>query len=95
VFYFTYICAAYYVIVCFSTIGYGDIIPFNVAARFTMVAIIISNLTVLSNFLTQLIEILFQRSSFERKCKYNDHLVIIGELPEYFLADLLQEIFNL
>lgn len=73
-----YIVAGYYIIVCFSTIGFGDIIPLKTGSRFTMVAVLISNITVLSNFLGKLTEMLFARSSYDKKSNFSDHLVIIG-----------------
>jgi hypothetical protein len=50
---------------------------------------IITNITVLSNFLSHFTELLFSKSSLDRDYDFYDHLVIFGEFPDYFLADFL------
>lgn len=90
-----YVVASYYVIICFSTVGYGDIYPNIWQTRVLMIVVLITNLTVLSSFLSKFTELLFMRSSYDREYQFNDHLVIFGDFPDYFLADFLSELVEI
>lgn len=87
--YLDYVNVSYFTIICISSVGYGDIYPKVWQTRILMVAMIITNITVLSNFLSHFTELLFSKSSLDRDYDFYDHLVIFGEFPDYFLADFL------
>lgn len=53
-----YISAAYFIIVSFSTIGYGDIYPKDWFARLIQVILLVNNITVMSSFLGKFTELL-------------------------------------
>lgn len=91
---FDYLASAYFVIVSFSTIGYGDIHPDVRLIRFVMVVVIIINITVMSNFLGRLIEHIFQLSPYNKYYDFKDHVVIIGNLPEEKVFNFLEEIIE-
>ena len=54
-----YLKASYFVIVSFSTIGYGDIYPLKSWTRLACILALVVNITVMSNFLGKLIDFLF------------------------------------
>lgn len=73
-----YIRAAYFVIISFSTIGYGDIFPVDRIARLVMCFLLVINITVMSSFLGNLIAQIFSLSPYNREYDFKDHVIIIG-----------------
>ena len=63
---FTYIAACYYSIVSLTTIGYGDIYPITWESRMFAIVIIFFNISVLSNFLSNFTDKIYQISPFIR-----------------------------
>ena len=76
---FDYIASAYFVIVSFSTIGYGDIFPTDWFSRMFQDLLIVINITVMSSFLSNFTNLLYQISSYDKTYEFNNHVVIIGE----------------
>ena len=70
---------AYFCIVTFSTIGYGDIVPIDPLSRITITVLLILNITVMSNFLSKFTDLLFLISNYDKRYDYSDHIVIIGD----------------
>jgi hypothetical protein len=56
-----YIDISYFVVVSFSTIGYGDIYPIKVASRLVVAVLLVINITIMSNFLSELIERIYSQ----------------------------------
>ena len=83
--------AAYYTIVSFSTIGYGDIYPkqtvfswneliFFQLSRLCQICLCVLNITIMSNFLGKFIEHLFALSPYNKEYDFKDHVVVIGDI---------------
>lgn len=89
---FTYIAACYYSIVSLTTIGYGDIYPITWESRMFAIVIIFFNISVLSNFLSNFTDKIYQISPFIRNFNFKNHIVIIGELPTTFLRYFIKEL---
>ena len=54
-----YITASYFIIVSFSTIGYGDIYPKDWFSRLIQIILLINNITVMSSFLGKFTDLLY------------------------------------
>ena len=89
---FTYIAACYYSIVSLTTIGYGDIYPITWESRMFAIVVIFFNISVLSNFLSNFTDKIYQISPFIRNFTFKNHIVIIGELPTTFLKYFIKEL---
>ncbi len=79
-------------IVCISTIGYGDFYPTHWFSRIMMVALLLINITVMSNFLAKFTSLLFSISSYDKKYDFENHLVVFGTYQDYFVSDFMAEI---
>ena len=89
---FDYIGASYYSIVSLTTIGYGDIYPMLWSSRLYTICILFFNISVLSSFLSKMTEKIYQISPYIRNFYFNNHIIIIGELPLTFLKYFIKEL---
>ena len=78
-----YIKCGYYLIVCFSTIGYGDIYPIHWFSRMVMVMLLLINITVMSNFLGKCVRKELKKKS--KRISYCDLLLIMYVLMFLFV----------
>jgi hypothetical protein len=87
--------AAYFVTISFSTIGYGDIFPCITESRLAISLLLVINITIMSNFLTQFIEYLYEVSLYEKFYDFSGHVVIVGHIPEAYFGRFLSELIEL
>ena len=72
--------AFYYMIITSSTIGYGDIFPETVLARFIVIALVLCFFAVFGDSISK-IATLVRETNFNNKFyKMKNHIVIIGTL---------------
>ncbi len=91
---FDYITAAYYVIVSMTSIGYGDISPYNWVTRVCTICILFFDISVLSSYIGQLTEHIYKLSPYIRNYYFKNHIVIVGELPPSFMKYFLKELYQ-
>lgn len=87
-----YIGIAYFVVVSFSTIGYGEIYPIKTTSRLIVAALLVINITIMSNFLSQLIERIYSQKAFISDYEFDGHIVIFGEIPDSYLFKFISEL---
>lgn len=71
-----YIDAIYYITVTGSTLGYGDISPIRAISRFTIIFVIVIIIYIFANQVKQIIAILYQDDSYDKKMHLKNHVVI-------------------
>lgn len=90
---FDYVSSSYYAIVSLTTIGYGDIYPLRWESRLFTIFILLINMSLLSNFFSQINEKIHEISPYIRNFSYINHIVIIGNLPFAFLKYFVKEVY--
>lgn len=90
---FDYVSSSYYAIVSLTTIGYGDIYPRRWESRLFTIFILLINMSLLSNFFSQINEKIHEISPYIRNFSYINHIVIIGNLPFAFLKYFVKEVY--
>lgn len=89
---FDYITACYYSIVSLTTIGYGDIYPIRWESRVISMFVLFVNISLLSNFINKMNEKIHEISPYIKHFAFNNHIVIIGDLPANFLKYFIKEV---
>lgn len=90
--------AFYYIIVTFSTVGYGDITPHTYAGRGVMIFFILFGIALLPHQIGQLINAirLFNKYEYTRyhPRKHVDYLLVLGTLDARVLTSLFEEWYH-
>lgn len=89
---FDYKAAYYSVIVSMTSIGYGDIFPKLWPTRLCTICLLFVDISVLSNYIGQMTEYMYRLSPFIRNIKFENHIVIIGDMPLTFLKYFIKEL---
>ena len=87
--------ALYFVVVTFTTVGYGDMLPTGHGSRALMVVFIIVAFTIIPSRVADLAEAIKLRSPYAHDVgKMTNHVIVTGGMTVNNLSTFLDELFN-